>query len=679
MIEGLIRNAAALLGAERCSLFRVEDNELVSSGPGKEGPDTIRVPVGTGICGHVALKGQFVNIPDAYADSRFNQENDRRTGFRTRSLLCCPVFFNGNVIAVVQFINKMHGDEHIPFAENDESLFTVFSSFAGVALSNAYHRNDAACERKKNEFLLEAARQLSVLDAQDEGVHAASKVILHTTKQLVNASVSMLFQVHDGVLVSLHGDNGNGHGTRSGVAARVLETKRTLNIPSAYDDPVFNPDVDETNGVLTRNVLCVPVLSVGGDDVKVVGVIEAVNKRGGGCFSQHDEGLLVGFAQFVALYLRNTSLLGFLRESQECTLKLVDLQNHIGIYNQPLDNVSAITEKQIAAAMSIEVTSAEKEALLNGTLDVHTYKDPPKRERLVPLSAFMFEHLNYLTTFNLPKKKLTRFLLTVESLYREVHYHNFRHAFDVTHSVFLYLTKCGMLEQLSAVDAFSLLVSCLVHDVDHMGLNNSFHTKAETPLGLLSNAAGTTSVLEVRHCNLALEILGKEETGIFDGMRTEDWRTSYKNILSNVLSTDMAKHRLYTDEFVHACQGGYNVEDSEHRRLAAMMLIKCGDLSNITQPFKISRLWAMAVTSEFYEQGDKEKSLGCAVTPNFNRDTKPELAQTQINFIDFVGLPFFSTVSGVFKGMERYVERIKSNRNRWEQVVKPPVPRKSIF
>lgn len=149
VIEGLIRNAAALLGAERCSLFRVEDNELVSSGPGKEGPDTIRVPVGTGICGHVALKGQFVNIPDAYADSRFNQENDRRTGFRTRSLLCCPVFFNGNVIAVVQFINKMHGDEHIPFAENDESLFTVFSSFAGVALSNAYHRNDAACERKK--------------------------------------------------------------------------------------------------------------------------------------------------------------------------------------------------------------------------------------------------------------------------------------------------------------------------------------------------------------------------------------------------------------------------------------------------------------------------------------------------------------------------------------------------
>ena len=43
-----------------------------------------------------------------------------------------------------------------------------------------------------------------------------------------------------------------------------------------------------------------------------------------------------------------------------------------------------------------------------------------------------------------------------------------------------------------------------------MGLNNSFHTKVETPLGFLSTASGTTSVLEVHHCNLALEILAME-------------------------------------------------------------------------------------------------------------------------------------------------------------------------
>ena len=61
-----------------------------------------------------------MNIADAYADPRFNQEVDRRTGYRTRSILCAPVVdVGGRVVAVLQLLNRLDGE---PFDEDDERL-----------------------------------------------------------------------------------------------------------------------------------------------------------------------------------------------------------------------------------------------------------------------------------------------------------------------------------------------------------------------------------------------------------------------------------------------------------------------------------------------------------------------------------------------------------------------------
>ena len=46
-----------------------------------------RLPKGSGIAGTVASTGQPVNIPDVYQDERFNPDNDRRTGYKTTSML----------------------------------------------------------------------------------------------------------------------------------------------------------------------------------------------------------------------------------------------------------------------------------------------------------------------------------------------------------------------------------------------------------------------------------------------------------------------------------------------------------------------------------------------------------------------------------------------------------------
>ena len=70
------------------NLFDVSSNSTVEEMNEKA---AIRIPWGQGIVGYVAKSGQPVTIADCYADSRFNQEVDVMTGYRTRSMMCHPI------------------------------------------------------------------------------------------------------------------------------------------------------------------------------------------------------------------------------------------------------------------------------------------------------------------------------------------------------------------------------------------------------------------------------------------------------------------------------------------------------------------------------------------------------------------------------------------------------------
>ena len=72
------------------------------------------MPTTAGLVGHVFGSKEPLRIDDAHADSRFNPEVDRRTGFRTRAVLCVPVAdADGRVIGVCQAINKVDGDSMV--------------------------------------------------------------------------------------------------------------------------------------------------------------------------------------------------------------------------------------------------------------------------------------------------------------------------------------------------------------------------------------------------------------------------------------------------------------------------------------------------------------------------------------------------------------------------------------
>ncbi|CAF0810993.1 unnamed protein product [Rotaria sordida] len=93
----------------------------------------IRFPMDKGIAGYVATTGKTLNIIDAYSDNRFNRDIDQKTGYKTKTLLCMPIMIQGNVIGVVQMINKKNGH----FTKSDEESFETFAVYCGLALHHA--------------------------------------------------------------------------------------------------------------------------------------------------------------------------------------------------------------------------------------------------------------------------------------------------------------------------------------------------------------------------------------------------------------------------------------------------------------------------------------------------------------------------------------------------------------
>jgi phosphoserine phosphatase len=123
-----------LLDAERATVFlyEAERNELVSRIAA--GEDVIRAPADRGITGATVRDNATVNVPDAYADSRFNPEIDRLTGFRTRSILSVPLHgYDGKLVGVLQVLNRRDG----PFGDYEIALAESLAAQAGVAVQRA--------------------------------------------------------------------------------------------------------------------------------------------------------------------------------------------------------------------------------------------------------------------------------------------------------------------------------------------------------------------------------------------------------------------------------------------------------------------------------------------------------------------------------------------------------------
>ena len=154
MLAEVTRAARQVLQAERSSvwLHDAAARELVL----EVASDVrhVRVPVGAGLVGACARDRRLINVPDCYADPRFDPGVVRRTGFRTRCSLTLPLVDHaGALVGVMQVLNKAGG----VFDAGDEALAEALAAQCAVALQRV-RMTEALLEGERLRRELEVAR-----------------------------------------------------------------------------------------------------------------------------------------------------------------------------------------------------------------------------------------------------------------------------------------------------------------------------------------------------------------------------------------------------------------------------------------------------------------------------------------------------------------------------------------
>lgn len=129
----MMKKVVDLVKAERCAVFLIDEERRELWSTLAPGAPEIRIPLTSGIAGHVASHGDICNIRDAYEDSRFNRSVDVKTGFRTRTILCLPMKSSkGKIIGVTQLINKIPSNQF--FNKDDEKMLLSFSQLCAATV-----------------------------------------------------------------------------------------------------------------------------------------------------------------------------------------------------------------------------------------------------------------------------------------------------------------------------------------------------------------------------------------------------------------------------------------------------------------------------------------------------------------------------------------------------------------
>ncbi|XP_044740650.1 dual 3',5'-cyclic-AMP and -GMP phosphodiesterase 11-like isoform X2 [Chrysoperla carnea] len=634
-----------------------------------EQKEEIRIPWGCGIVGYVAESGESVNIPDAYKDERFNHDIDVRTGYKTKALLAMPIKdTNGHVIGVAQVINKQ-GDSC--FTAADEKVFSSYLQFCGIGLRNAQLYERSQLEVRRNQVLLDLARM--IFEEQSTIEHMVFRILTHTQSLIQCQRVQVLLvhqpskgsfsRVFDFAATDLNSMDCDSRTSpfesrfpiNIGITGYVATTGETVNIPNAYEDSRFDPSVDDGTGFTHRSILCMAIKNSCG---QIIGVIQLINKFDDLAFTKNDENFVEAFAIFCGMGIHNTHMYEkavIAIAKQSVTLEVLSYHASASI-----DDAIRLRNLRVPSAAHYNLHDFKFD-------DIQLDDDDTLKACLR-----MFLDLDLLERFHVDRTVLCRWLLSVKKNYRQVTYHNWRHAFNVAQMMFSILTTTQWWKIFGEMECLALMIACLCHDLDHRGTNNSFQIKASSPLAQLYS----TSTMEHHHFDQCLMILNSPGNQILSNVSPDEYSRVVKVLEDAILSTDLAVYFRKRGSFFRIVQNV--VEDGhdpaiwaseENRELLRAMLMTVCDLAAITKPWDIEYRVAELVSSEFFEQGDIERQeLNITPIDLMNREKEDQLPLMQVGFIDSICLPIYEAFAVLNDKLEPLVEGVRDNKAHWLEI-----------
>ncbi|MFN7702671.1 MAG: GAF domain-containing protein [Deltaproteobacteria bacterium] len=325
-----------VMECDRTTAYLLDDDgtTLVSRVVEGESSREIRLPVGLGLAGWVAKSGLMLNLEDAYRDARFDPEWDRKTGYRTRAVLCVPMKNRlGRPMGVIQCLNKHHG----AFTVEDEAMLAALASQASVTIENGKF---FLATVQKNMELLETKQQLErkvrELDVLMEIAQVAASAqrlddllegVLQRAVRAIDAEAGsiLLADRETGDLRFRSAIGGAPETVKrlriprgQGICGWVTRNRQPRVVHDVATDARHVTDIADRVGYHPRSVLAVPLFWGGGEwsqtgEQQGEGALELLNKgRGRGRFNEDD----VRFATLIAAQISTAIQLAEARERQ---------------------------------------------------------------------------------------------------------------------------------------------------------------------------------------------------------------------------------------------------------------------------------------------------------------------------------------------------------------------------
>jgi hypothetical protein len=275
----------------------------------------------------------------------------------------------------------------------------------------------------------------------------------------------------------------------------------------------------------------------------------------------------------------------------------------------------------------------------------------------------LFDNMFDLAEIGVDSSTMSRFIIEVGKNYHDRPFHNLQHAACVTHFAYMLINATKARDDLKPFQLFGILVSAVVHDVDHPGNTNLFEINSSSELALRYN---DQSVLENHHCSTAFRLMRKPNMQILGNLPKAMAVDIRKIVISCVMATDMAVHFELIDETKKRAMDGWNFSEAKDQSLLGKILLHAADLSNPVRPFQMTRRWAERISMEFNDQVTREQALGMPVLGFMMTPDEKAFCKNETGFASFVVAPMWRAIAMLYPDLSFLVAQLDSNLLTWK-------------
>jgi len=301
---------------------------------------------------------------------------------------------------------------------------------------------------------------------------------------------------------------------------------------------------------------------------------------------------------------------------------------------------NAVVPAWITKAIAEPNVGAILDKLDQWDFDVFALDEATNGNPLAVGGMHLMTKMGVLDRVPIPKDTLATYLQEIEKGYvRANPFHNATHASDVMFTTHYFMQAPLLRDMTGSLDKFAAVLAAAVHDYAHPGLSNPFLIVTREDKAVMYN---DQSVLEMFHVAGSFRVmLTTPGCDITEGMTREQFRQFRETMVSMILATDLKTHFEHLGRLkTRVATDAYSSVERKDVLLLLGQALHAADISNPTKGRPLMMRWTERVMKEFWQQGEKEKSLGLPISAFMDR-SNPQVPQCQLGFVNVLVKPLF--------------------------------------